>query len=732
MAVSNILRLLKTDCPLVQYDMIDEFQKQDIKRRVALSYSLIIFILCMVAVWGGVFLLLGEMFNTIVTCFMGLPFIASLATFKLKNLFWCRFSWLVATLGVVSFGTIFAHPGLDVSILFFPVLALPFLIFSWDSERPVLYVMLAATFAVWSIVFLFDLESQSQALFGIQTFQINVNVEFLRYSMWATAAAFLFVQVVYHSHYSILGQREAFDARIQAENAARSKGEFLANMSHEIRTPMNGLVGMIEVLETQDPTEEQKRTINTIRNSSMSLLRIIDDILDASKIEAGKMTLERKPIELRPVFEGAAETLQAIADDFGVQLNVSIDPKVPEWVMGDSGRLRQVCLNLLSNAVKYSSRDLTSREGHVWFDASYKGGALVLKFSDNGIGMSKEFQERLFQPFTQNEASTTRRVGGTGLGLVISRTLIEQMGGDIIARSAEDIGTDFIITLPVERAPGASMQVDLNGVNLAWIGERSGPNLLIKDSYFKGKNINLIEIQSPSQLLKLPKDTIISLAGMGPQQSIWLNQIYDTIENPKIISFSASRSQRQGLIAQNYHRIQAFPVLLSQFERSLSHLITGDDRSFTVQTARPAIEDYKNIEMPDVKLLVVEDNQINREVIQKQLDILGLTAVMAKNGRDGLDKWLQEDFDIVLTDCHMPLMDGFELTSAMRNIQFETPQKKSFIIAITANALKGEAERCLAAGMDDYLAKPVEIGALAAMIRKYGITLSNEKMLNDV
>ena len=222
-------------------------------------------------------------------------------------------------------------------------------------------------------------------------------------------------------------------------------------MSHEIRTPMNGMIGMIEVLETMDPAADKKSTIGIIRNSAFSLLRIIDDILDASKIEAGKLDIHNTRSELRPVIEGAVVTLQTMADDFKVQLRLYIDPDLPQWALIDSGRLRQVLLNVLSNAIKFSASDLISRCPEVFVHIEHiHGNHLQVTVEDNGIGMPTSVTDNLFKPFMQGETSTTRRVDGTGLGLAITSNLLQLMNGDIAIKSAAGVGTTVAITLKLK------------------------------------------------------------------------------------------------------------------------------------------------------------------------------------------------------------------------------------------------------------------------------------------
>lgn len=695
-----------------------ELRISDARRRRQLALTLVKFVIIAGCIWAIVPYALNEIPIALTGLGIGLIFALNLLFFRVKSNLVPRVAMFVTVIITITLGGIFSYPGTDVAILFLPLLTLPFLIFSWEYERGILIALLCLVMAGMIGLYVFGLESASMEVFGLPPIPISLDIQIARFALRITAASFLMMQVIFHSHYSLNVERKEIAARHAAENAARSKGEFLANMSHEIRTPMNGLVGMIEVLEAQEPTPEQKRIINTIRNSAMSLLRIIDDILDASKIEAGKMDLENKPIEFRPVIEGAVETLIAMSDDYHVQMHLFISPNVPTWFYGDSGRLRQVCLNLLSNSIKYASKDLTGREGHMWIEITYDDGMLKLQFKDNGIGMSEEFKTKLFTPFSQGEMSSTRRVGGTGLGLVITMTLIKQMRGTISVESELHVGSTFTVEIPITPTKPGHNLIDLRDETIAWIGPLDD-NALIKPEYFSQKGLTVIHITEHAQLRRLNENTVIAIATLDPEgQSTWLDAIREADANARIISFTNSRSQRQGQIAPNHYRIQAVPVLFSQFEQAFARLTNVEIEEAEAESTA-IIAAAEDTPMPPVRLLVVEDNQINREVLGKQLEVLGLTAIMAKNGQDGLEKWNEGTFDVVLTDCHMPLMDGFEMTSAIRTIQYNDPSRKSFIVAITANALKGEAERCLAAGMDDYLSKPVEIKSLERVIRKY-------------
>jgi len=409
---------------------------------------------------------------------------------------------------------------------------------------------------------------------------------------------------------AVLGRVWSFDditefkrAEQAALAASRAKSEFLANMSHEIRTPMNGVVGMVDILQQSDLTLEQQRMLATISQSALALLRILNDILDYSKIEAGKLAVESIPTQLAEVAQGVVQLLLPSAQAKGIDLSLALDASLPTWVFSDPARLRQVLLNLTGNALKFTQSD-ASHPGQVRLQlmpASLPDGqpGLHLVVTDNGIGMSREVVARLFQPFTQADSSTSREFGGTGLGLSISQRLVALMGGQLLVRSEPGVGSSFTVELPLLEAPSGQ----------------------------------------PSDVL--------------PERH----------QHP----------QRQ--------RSPAQAVATGQL------------------------------------VLLAEDNETNRDVLREQLHLLGYSAEVAEDGVQALHMWRSGRYALLLTDCHMPNMDGLELTAAIR--QAELPGTRMPIIAVTANAMQGEIERCLAGGMDDYLSKPLRMAALKQTLARW-------------
>jgi CheY-like chemotaxis protein len=523
-------------------------------------------------------------------------------------------------------------------------------------------------------------------------------------------------------------------ARENAEQGLLSKSIFLANMSHEIRTPMNGLIGMITVLERTGATDDLSRTIETIRHSAFSLLRIIDDILDASKMEAGELDIHYTKSELRPIIEGVATSLQTMADDREIELRLYIDPNVPEWVLIDSGRLRQILLNILSNAIKFSASDLTNRAAEVYFHLEYINGKdLRVTIDDNGIGMGATVRDNLFKPFIQSETATEMRVKGTGLGLAITANLMKRMHGEINIDSTEGFGTTVTITLsmpmpmPMKSVDGPKTLTSLADLKIVWLTETGLWSPRHFNKFFARSRSEFFYYPTDEKLtdVELPTsaDTIFILSSANDTVlETWQNLLRAQCDKPKFILLSKSRSDRLGPIEPDSYRIQILPILVSELHKAVTTLIGGQ----TSETAPPANSQQSQEKFSDIQIrraaksiLVVEDNEINGVVMLKQLEVLGYSAAIAHNGQEGLQKWQNGWFDLVLTDCHMPIMDGYEMVQILRRKEAEKGLERTPIIAVTASALAGESDKCLAIGMDDYISKPVEMDLLEAKISTF-------------
>lgn len=537
-------------------------------------------------------------------------------------------------------------------------------------------------------------------------------------------------------------------AREAAEEMARMKSDFLANMSHEIRTPLNAIVGMSHLLADTPLTSEQEDYVHTIYTSSEALLDIVNNILDFSKLEAGKVELEAHPVDLRTCIEEALDLVAPRAAEKGLELAYEMTDEVPNTIIADEVRLRQILLNLLSNAVKFTHQGevVVSVDARP-LDASQNGhlGRYELHFAvrDTGVGIPPDRLEHIFRPFQQADASITRRYGGTGLGLAITRHLVELMGGRIWVESEVGKGSTFHFTIVAEAMPGTRKRYlrtalpELRGRRVLVVDDNN-TNRRILSYHLSRWGMKPVVVKHPEEALAyiaLGEAFDLAILDMHMPDMDGLTLARKMRKQPAgkdlpiIILTSVGLSRRE--IEQSGVHIEGYlskPLKPSQLFNLVVEILAGQERAPELsESPRPLFEADMASRYP-LRILVAEDNAVNRHVIRRLLEKLGYTPDLVETGEDVLNALFEREYDVVLMDVQMPKMDGVEAT---RRIHERFPEdRRPYIIALTAHALDGDREKYLAVGMDAYLSKPVRVESLIEALREAALARTVRRQRN--
>ncbi len=528
-------------------------------------------------------------------------------------------------------------------------------------------------------------------------------------------------------YYGIIGvlydTTTLMEARNDAESANQAKSKFLAKMSHEIRTPMNGILGFLQLLESSGLNERQMDFIKEVQSSSSMLLKIVDEILDFSKIEAGMLALEEIPFNIRHFVEDSAVFASANADSGDVTVFVHCHSDVPENLIGDTSRLKQVLNNLVNNALKFTN------EGSVGIrvsliEESDEEANLLFEIEDTGIGISKENIEKIFETFVQADDSITRKYGGTGLGLSIAKSIINMMGGEISVESGVNKGTTFKFNIRLKKDPShksENKRVDLSNVKALMISHLEYGANITRD-FLREHNCQIkyaYSVEEALELLAEHKDFDVLMMSYETRVLDYDGRLASAIRQYKdvplilgITRTQSSRYEKEDFVDIILHKPIRKDDLTNCFKTALKMSSEKNDEQIMENLFEKApVNSQTNI-------LIVEDNVVNQSLISHLITNAGYRCDIVSNGKEALDILEKSNYDLIFMDCHMPVMDGFEATKAIRELERKS-KTHTPIIALTADVLKENIQKCLDTGMDGHLAKPIDYKMLLEKIEEY-------------